>query len=117
MVSCVSIAAQDLRHWMHHVKEKNFNVELTTGKLRTALWMAATHGHKVVILGAIGCGAFQNDPAHISQIFKNLLEGEFKGVFKLVVFAITKSNHNLDSFSQRFKFVSADELLSFKSSL
>lgn len=114
MVSCLSVAAQDLRYWMFHVKVKTFDAELTTGKIRTLLWMAAHHGHKVVILGALGCGAFQNDPAQVSNIFKDLLDGEFKGVFNLVLFAIVKSEHNLSSFSQRFKRMTADEVLNLK---
>lgn len=40
------------------------------------------------MLGAWGCGVFQNDPAEVAEAFRALLAGRFAGVFERVVFGI-----------------------------
>jgi len=44
--------------------------------------------HETLILGAWGCGVFQNEPALIARLFKELLFGKYKNQFKRVVFSI-----------------------------
>ena len=43
---------------------------------------------ETLILGAWGCGVFQNDPAIIAQLFAEQLNGKYKNAFKKIVFAI-----------------------------
>ena len=45
-------------------------------------------GMDTVILGAWGCGVFKHDPADVAAHWRELLQGQFAGVFKRVVFAI-----------------------------
>ena len=45
-------------------------------------------GVDTVILGAWGCGVFKHDPADVVAHWGELLQGQFAGVFKRVVFAI-----------------------------
>ena len=52
------------------------------------LGIVAGHGHKVVILGAWGCGAFGNDSGEIAELFHRALSGPFQGAFARVTFAI-----------------------------
>jgi uncharacterized protein (TIGR02452 family) len=57
-------------------------------RARKFLWLANKHGHKTLILGAWGCGVFQNDANSIAKIFAELLKGEFANCFNRVIMAI-----------------------------
>ncbi|CCK25707.1 hypothetical protein BN159_1328 [Streptomyces davaonensis JCM 4913] len=54
------------------------------------LEVAAVHGYRRLVLGAWGCGVFQNDPAQVAGAFRTLLGpgGRFAGRFEHVVFGI-----------------------------
>ncbi|MFE4638493.1 TIGR02452 family protein [Streptomyces sp. NPDC056773] len=41
-----------------------------------------------LVLGAWGCGVFQNEPAQVAEAFRGLLAGPFAGVFERVVFGV-----------------------------
>ncbi|MEU4930614.1 TIGR02452 family protein [Streptomyces yokosukanensis] len=51
---------------------------------------AAAHGYRRLVLGAWGCGVFQNDPAEVAGAFRALLGpgGRFAGTFEHVVFGV-----------------------------
>ncbi|MFE7034234.1 TIGR02452 family protein [Streptomyces sp. NPDC057621] len=51
---------------------------------------AAAHGYRRLVLGAWGCGVFQNDPAQVASAFVTLLGdgGRFSGTFEHVVFGV-----------------------------
>lgn len=76
------------------------DLKLLRAKIRTILRIAAVHGHTKLVLGALGCGAFQNPPVQVAQAFKSVLaEREFKGIFEEICFAIledqnSKKEHN-----------------------
>lgn len=57
-------------------------------RARKFLWIANQNQHETLILGAWGCGVFQNDPQIIARIFAELLKGEFENCFKRVIMAI-----------------------------
>jgi len=62
--------------------------------MRTILRIAGKYAHDCLVLGTFGCGAFQNPPNHIAELFcKVFLEDEFSRRFKTVVFAILE-DHN-----------------------
>jgi uncharacterized protein (TIGR02452 family) len=61
---------------------------LIESKIRRILDIAAENNHKDLILGAWGCGIFNNDPKHIAGVFMGLLAGEYSGVFEQVIFAV-----------------------------
>ncbi|MBT2477456.1 TIGR02452 family protein [Streptomyces sp. ISL-94] len=52
------------------------------------LEVAALAGYQRLVLGAWGCGVFQNDPADVAEAFRALLSGRFADVFERVVFGI-----------------------------
>lgn len=58
-------------------------------RIEKVLSVALVHGHKNIILGAWGCGVFENEPNDIAHYFAlHLKEGRFKNQFERVVFAI-----------------------------
>jgi len=59
-------------------------------KLAAVLNTAVIHNHEVLILGAFGCGVYENPPNVIARLFHQLLGpgGRFEGVFRAVIFAI-----------------------------
>ena len=58
-------------------------------RIRRVLAISRAYGNQVLVLGAWGCGAFENDPSRTARDFRTALEGEFEGAFSDVVFAIT----------------------------
>lgn len=52
------------------------------------LALAAEKGHENLLLGAWGCGVFQNPPQRVAQVFHDLLSTTFRGVFRQVVFGV-----------------------------
>lgn len=58
------------------------------------LEVAAVRGYRRLVLGAWGCGVFQNDPAEVAGAFRALLAdgGRFAGHFEQIVFGILDRN-------------------------
>lgn len=72
-------------------------------RLAKVLAIAKEKGHQHLVLGAWGCGVFRNDPADMAQYFQEVLEGDFKGVFEQVVFAIyAKEERFIQPFQAQF---------------
>jgi uncharacterized protein (TIGR02452 family) len=68
------------------------------------LKIAAAQGHKNIILGAWGCGAFGNDPETVAEAFKLALEKV--PAFEHVCFAVYDTRPNtplFNTFQQAFK--------------
>lgn len=67
---------------------------------------AVARGHRVLLLGAWGCGVFRNDPAEVAGAFGAwLAHPAFAGCFDRVVFAVydpSKERRNLVAFRARF---------------
>ncbi len=63
-------------------------------KIRTILRIGLQNGHDSLVLGALGCGAFRNPPAHVARLFHEVFnEDEFKNKFRLLVFSVLE-DHN-----------------------
>jgi uncharacterized protein (TIGR02452 family) len=80
---------------------------------------AAAHGYRRLVLGAWGCGVFQNDPAQVAGAFRALLTdgGRFAGSFEHVVFGVldrTKGAVVLSAFERAFREVLEAEVLEAK---
>lgn len=84
-MSFIAAAGYDLR--CEKVSDKTFE-KGTKRNIRCILQTALRHGHDSIVLGALGAGAFKNDPVKVATWFNEALKGEFKGKFKKVSFAI-----------------------------
>ena len=58
-------------------------------RILKVLAVAERHGHRSLVLGAWGCGAFGNDGNEIASLFRTALEENFRGAFEHVLFAIS----------------------------
>ncbi|WP_299677530.1 TIGR02452 family protein [uncultured Dokdonia sp.] len=78
--------------------------ELMKKRIDKLLCLSASQKHHVLILGAWGCGVFQNDPTMIAQLFFELLTTTYEGVFEKVVFAIYAKNKKfIEAFQREFE--------------
>jgi uncharacterized protein (TIGR02452 family) len=71
------------------------------------LALAAHQGCDVLVLGAWGCGVFQNEPVNVAQVFSEHLHADapFWGRFQKVVFAVLDNSAEqatLAAFRERF---------------
>ena len=57
-------------------------------RIKRLLNIAAIQNHNSLVLGAWGCGVFENSGELIASLFRKALKHEFKGVFSKVVFSI-----------------------------
>ncbi|WP_340400742.1 TIGR02452 family protein [Paenibacillus sp. FSL H8-0079] len=58
-------------------------------RIRYILDVAASNGHRTIVLGAYGCGVFRNEPTVVAKYFHDVLVGEgFKDSFERIVFAV-----------------------------
>jgi uncharacterized protein (TIGR02452 family) len=63
--------------------------DLLQGRIHRVLAIARAFGHATLVLGAWGCGAFENDPHRTATDFRQALDNDFDGAFSEIVFAIT----------------------------
>lgn len=60
-------------------------------------------GYETLVLGAWGCGVFQNDPQMVAKLFHELLEGKYQNCFSKVIFAIySKDERFIEAFKNYF---------------
>jgi uncharacterized protein (TIGR02452 family) len=72
------------------------------------LSLAAYRGCDALILGAWGCGVFQNDPSMVARMFADLLltKGQFWGRFKSVIFSVLDTSKEQKIFTEFHKLFS-----------
>lgn len=80
--------------------------ELHRSRARHLLSVAAVNQDEVLVLGAFGCGAFQNNPRVVAQVYKEVLhEPDFKDRFLHVEFAVfhtARESANYNAFLNAF---------------
>lgn len=73
-------------------------------RIEKVLALSLFHQHKILVLGAWGCGVFQNEPIEIAAIFADFLSGKYKNVFEKIVFAVKSDKPQfIQPFKERFE--------------
>ncbi len=62
--------------------------DLLEQRIHRVLAIALSYGHTALVLGAWGCGAFENDPQRTAVDFREALVHDYDGAFSTVVFAV-----------------------------
>lgn len=71
------------------------NMEIMYAKICGILSLCIHKGHKVIILGALGCGAFHNPPHVVAALFKDAIQ-KYGGWFDVIEFAVLgDTNYNI----------------------
>ena len=105
-VDVITIAAPDLRAKSNQYAAVVGNgacmnqAELFGYHVKRAIHMltvAASKGADILVLGAFGCGAFENDPCVVARAYKTALE-EFPDVFRKIEFAVYCSPQNQENY-------------------
>ena len=103
LTSAAPNAGEALRRDPH---AKEAIADALEARARVVLEVAARHAHRVLVLGAWGCGVFRNDPEVVAGVFARALEeARFKGLFERIVFAVydrSPARANLAAFRARF---------------
>ena len=77
------------------IVSKNTIRDTMCRRIRIMLKAAAKHGHKDLVLGAWGCGAFGNSPEDVSLFFREIIIDETYGnMFDEICFAIYGSTES-----------------------
>jgi len=71
-------------------------------KIGAILSIALHHGHDSIVLGAFGCGSYQNPPQAVAEAIREVLS-YFAGQFHTVTFAILGGQGSIDAFTHVFR--------------
>lgn len=102
-LSVISMAAPDRSSRAAGVPQEELD-RVIKRRLHNLFTVAAFHGYHSLVLGAWGCGAFENDAHHVAGRFYELLitDGYAKW-FDTVLFAILHDSAKLDIFREHFE--------------
>lgn len=98
--------------------EPGENVEriepVMVGRIEKLLALAVEEKVEALVLGAFGCGVFQNDPEMVADIFRRFLyrDERFRQAFARVVFAVRDSSAGKETLKAFEKKLESDEIRS-----
>lgn len=106
-VDVISCAAPNLRNEPANIynPETGKNVRIEPQKLydlhlkraKHLLHIAAANGAEIIVLGAFGCGAFQNDPYIVAKAYRDAL-AEYRDKFDVIEFAIYCRENEVENY-------------------
>lgn len=107
LLSIITAPAPNAGEAQKHGRGESARVrEVLASRAGKVLSVAASMGHRTLVLGAWGCGVFRNDPRDVAGAFGDWLSHDrFRGAFDRVVFAVydrSESAPNRRPFEARF---------------
>lgn len=103
-VNVVTCAAPNLRSYKGRITQKELK-GLHIKRIGRVLDIAKANGNDVVILGAFGCGVFQNQPEVVADACVTLID-QYRNDFEVIEFAVycpPMDTRNYDVFHRRLK--------------
>lgn len=101
MISCAAIRNPRLQDGEYDDEDG----ELMRAKIEAIVKLGIGYGHDSIILGAFGCGAFNNPPEIVAQLFKDAID-KYGKYYKKIGFAVlvarSKDNDNFTAFTNMF---------------
>ena len=110
VVAVMTCAAPKLTFGMEGLSEQQYR-DMVGGRITGMLELAAHLGYRFLVLGAFGCGAFDNDAAVISDLFYEAMKKfdrdgrKLKDCFERIDFAVldnTPGQYNFREFARNF---------------
>lgn len=92
VITCAAPNAHAARQYKN-VDEKRINESLVR-RIYTVLYQTLINANDVLILGAFGCGVFENNPYDVAWIFKKLIMECFGTYFSAIIFAVPKDGES-----------------------
>lgn len=98
-VSCLAVSAirNPVVSWNNILKRNTFSKHndavITQSKIDMIFKVAIKHGHKDLVLGALGCGVYRNPPEEIATMFKIAI-ANYGVFFERIGFAILSKSDN-----------------------
>ncbi|MCW3787929.1 TIGR02452 family protein [Plebeiibacterium sediminum] len=72
-------------------------------RINKVLAISLENNHRTIVLGAWGCGVFQNEPKEIAKYFGEIIKNNFANKFNKIVFAIYSKNEKfIEPFVKEF---------------
>ncbi|KAI1146710.1 hypothetical protein F4825DRAFT_182710 [Nemania diffusa] len=104
VLSAPSVPPEPGMHYRRTTFKYPADYQLTKKKMRLTLRIAAREKHELLVLGALGCGAFRNPPEEVAKCWSEVLdELEFRGGWwREIWFAVldTKNEGNFNIFDR-----------------
>jgi len=90
LLSIITAPAPNAGEYLRREGEGRARVhEALERRAAMVLAVAQARGHRILVLGAWGCGVFRNEPREVAAVFRRWLEHpRFSGAFERVVFAV-----------------------------
>ena len=73
--------------------------DLHLSRAKHILHIAAANGSEIIVLGAFGCGAFQNDPNIVAKAYRDALN-EYGNRFDVIEFAIYCRDYETENYDE-----------------
>jgi uncharacterized protein (TIGR02452 family) len=91
MLACAALRNPPLQSDGKYAKSSDH--EMMKVKIQQIFQVGYNHGHEILVLGSLGCGAYGNNPREVATLFNEVVK-DYQGCFKMIVFAVLSHKDN-----------------------